>query len=120
MDNKQNKNLVNQYYCPECSGVLRVKSGKYGQFLGCSRFPVCVYTMALKANGEPMETPADNTTREMRNTIRNMLFKWFDPTTAGGRAEIEELMVMITGKKSVNVLSREDCEKVITRLQTTH
>ncbi len=27
--------------CPKCDGVLTKKSGKYGDFYGCSNFPKC-------------------------------------------------------------------------------
>ncbi len=30
--------------CPRCGGSLIIKSGKYGQFYGCSNFPKCKYT----------------------------------------------------------------------------
>ena len=29
--------------CPECSGKLVNKQGKYGNFIGCSNFPKCRY-----------------------------------------------------------------------------
>jgi len=29
--------------CPECSGVLVLKQGRYGMFIGCSNFPECRY-----------------------------------------------------------------------------
>ena len=30
--------------CPRCSGTLVLRSGKYGQFYGCSNYPNCKYT----------------------------------------------------------------------------
>lgn len=30
--------------CPICGGVLLVREGKYGRFLGCSNYPRCRYT----------------------------------------------------------------------------
>ena len=30
--------------CPKCGGVLIMRDGKYGRFLGCSNFPKCRYT----------------------------------------------------------------------------
>jgi len=33
--------------CPECSGKLSVKCGKFGDFLGCSSYPGCTYTRKL-------------------------------------------------------------------------
>lgn len=33
--------------CPECSGKLILKYGKYGEFLGCSSYPGCDYTRKI-------------------------------------------------------------------------
>lgn len=30
--------------CPKCGGVLRKRSGKFGDFYGCSNYPVCRFT----------------------------------------------------------------------------
>lgn len=30
--------------CPQCSGKLILKTGKYGEFYGCSNYPKCKYT----------------------------------------------------------------------------
>jgi len=30
--------------CPKCNGVLVLRNGMYGKFLGCSRYPKCKYT----------------------------------------------------------------------------
>ncbi len=30
--------------CPLCSGLLVVRKGQYGEFVGCSNFPKCTYT----------------------------------------------------------------------------
>ncbi|MBD5543468.1 MAG: DNA polymerase III subunit epsilon [Lachnospiraceae bacterium] len=34
--------------CPKCSGELKRRNGKFGEFLGCSNFPECRYTSPLK------------------------------------------------------------------------
>lgn len=41
------KDLVAKGRCPECSGYLVERSGKYGKFLGCSNYPKCKYTHNL-------------------------------------------------------------------------
>jgi len=33
--------------CPECSGKLITRSGKHGNFLGCSSYPGCSYTRRI-------------------------------------------------------------------------
>lgn len=44
-----NKNKLNADvgYCPECGCKLVKRKGKYGEFLGCSSFPICKYTEKL-------------------------------------------------------------------------
>lgn len=36
---------VNEGICPKCGGMLVLRNGKYGKFLGCSNYPKCRYTM---------------------------------------------------------------------------
>lgn len=38
--------------CPDCSGDLQIKSGKYGKFIGCSEYPKCKFI-------EPLEKPKE-------------------------------------------------------------
>lgn len=33
--------------CPLCHAKLKFREGKYGEFLGCSKFPSCKYTMKI-------------------------------------------------------------------------
>jgi hypothetical protein len=30
--------------CPECGAALKLKSGRYGEFYGCTGYPECKYT----------------------------------------------------------------------------
>ena len=41
------KNALQQGICPYCGSELKVRKGKYGTFLGCSRYPKCKYTHPL-------------------------------------------------------------------------
>ncbi len=34
--------------CPRCGGSLKLRSGKFGEFLGCGNFPQCRYTSEVK------------------------------------------------------------------------
>jgi len=34
--------------CPKCGGKLEEKIGKYGKFLGCSKYPKCQYAENIK------------------------------------------------------------------------
>jgi hypothetical protein len=33
--------------CPECNGKLMIKSGRFGKFYGCSKYPQCHHTEKL-------------------------------------------------------------------------
>lgn len=49
-------------FCPSCQiGVLRVRGGKFGKFLGCDRFPQCCYVdKTVKFNKKDnLESSAD-------------------------------------------------------------
>lgn len=49
--------------CPECSGKLTVKSGRFGPFIACTNYPECRYTRPLKRDKAP-DRPTDETCRE--------------------------------------------------------
>lgn len=34
--------------CPNCGGVLKERSGRYGRFMGCSNYPKCRFTRKIK------------------------------------------------------------------------
>jgi DNA helicase II / ATP-dependent DNA helicase PcrA len=34
--------------CPKCKGMLKLRSGKFGQFYGCSNYPKCKHTEKVK------------------------------------------------------------------------
>ena len=33
--------------CPLCKNKTTIRNGKYGEFLGCSNFPKCKFTMGI-------------------------------------------------------------------------
>lgn len=37
----------NDFLCPRCGNLLLRKTGRYGEFLGCSDYPTCKYTKSL-------------------------------------------------------------------------
>ena len=41
---RKEKENIQQNVCPNCSGELTMKKGKYESFYGCSNFPKCKYT----------------------------------------------------------------------------
>jgi len=34
--------------CPKCGGMLVIRKGRFGEFIGCSNYPKCNYTRAIK------------------------------------------------------------------------
>ncbi len=44
--------------CPECGGKLTVKSGRFGPFIACTKYPECRYTKPLKRDKVP-DRPTD-------------------------------------------------------------
>ena len=44
--------------CPECGAKLTVKSGRFGPFIACTRYPECRYTKPLKKKAAP-DRPTD-------------------------------------------------------------
>ena len=42
--------------CPECSGWLQVRMGKYGRFLGCTNYPTCNYTQKIRLESPQNES----------------------------------------------------------------
>lgn len=58
---ENNMNIQSGEICPVCiekrrNGVLEVKHGKYGQFLGCTQYPKCFYTHKVGKNLENQAT----------------------------------------------------------------
>lgn len=53
---KTEANQDNPRKCPECAdGLLSLKLGKFGSFVGCSNYPTCNYTRKLSSDGENSE-----------------------------------------------------------------
>ncbi|MGI2270001.1 topoisomerase DNA-binding C4 zinc finger domain-containing protein [Staphylococcus cohnii] len=42
-----NPDYTNNEKCPRCNSELVVRTGKNGQFLGCSNYPNCKYTKSI-------------------------------------------------------------------------
>ncbi|RCL03445.1 MAG: DNA topoisomerase I [Candidatus Tokpelaia sp. JSC161] len=51
---QNNDNQIDPRSCPICQdGQLSLKFGRYGPFIGCSQYPQCKYTRALKEDQNP-------------------------------------------------------------------
>src|SRR6185503_11487899 len=49
---------LEQQKCPECGGALKVRSGRFGPFIACTKYPECRYTKPLKRDKVP-DRPTD-------------------------------------------------------------
>jgi len=45
--------------CPKCGEKMILRHGKYGSFLGCSKFPKCKCIVSIPKKGEQMLNPED-------------------------------------------------------------
>ena len=43
----ENRLKVKNQICPKCGNELKLRSGKYGKFYGCSNYPHCKFTMKV-------------------------------------------------------------------------
>lgn len=49
-DENINETEINKSLCPNCSSVMILRTGRYGKFYGCSKFPYCRGTRHLIVN----------------------------------------------------------------------
>lgn len=40
--------------CPNCGSLMKLRKGQYGEFMGCSGYPNCKYTMKVPEGFEPV------------------------------------------------------------------
>ncbi len=63
--------------CPECESDLIKRSGRYGEFIGCSGFPKCRYTKSLEEN------EGENNTKPTKKFYKKATAKKATGKTAG-------------------------------------
>ena len=64
-----------EYICPTCGAKMLLREGRYGKFLGCSRYPECKTIVKVQRNGEP--APADRPTDEVCEKCGSpMVIRW--------------------------------------------
>lgn len=44
---KQDAELIEGKTCPECGGMLKIKHGRFGKFIGCGNYPKCKHIESL-------------------------------------------------------------------------
>ena len=55
--------------CPECSGDVVIREGKYGKFKGCARFPNCRWTAACAQGADGPQGSKDRNAEQNDNDI---------------------------------------------------
>ncbi len=61
--------------CPQCGKPLVKRSGRFGEFLGCSAFPRCQFSMALPENGVSCPRCAHSVVRLFSKKHQKFFFK---------------------------------------------
>jgi ssDNA-binding Zn-finger/Zn-ribbon topoisomerase 1 len=59
--------------CPECGSPMLLRKGKFKQFFGCSRWPICSGTHGAHPSGEPLGVPANEETKRARRNAHAAL-----------------------------------------------
>lgn len=63
------------YTCPNCGAKMLLREGRYGKFLGCSRYPECKTIVKVTRDGEP--APPDRPSDEVCEQCGSpMVIRW--------------------------------------------
>lgn len=64
-----------EYLCPKCGSKMLLRQGRYGKFLGCSRYPECDGVLKLTKSGKP--APPDRPSDEVCDQCGSpMVIRW--------------------------------------------
>lgn len=44
---EKKKSKINNNICPKCGSLLVLRNSKYGDFMGCSNYPECKFTINI-------------------------------------------------------------------------
>ncbi len=55
--------------CPECGSDLIKRSGRYGEFIGCSGFPKCRFTKSLEENEGEKKTTTKTSIKKTKKAV---------------------------------------------------
>lgn len=74
--------------CGDCGAPMRLRSGRFGQFWSCSRFPSCRGSLGAHPDGRPVGAPSDTATRAARQRAHaafDRLWQACAPDNDGGQ-----------------------------------
>jgi DNA topoisomerase-1 len=55
--------------CPDCGNDLIKRSGRYGEFIGCSGFPKCRFTKSLEENEDEKKTTTKTSVKKAKKAV---------------------------------------------------
>lgn len=104
--------------CPDCGAHLTLRGGRYGWFLGCTRYPDCKGTHCVHQDTKlPMGIPADKATRMARQAAHIAFDALWSSTVPGSRRDAYRWMREEMGltKKDAHIgrFTIEQCQKLV-------
>lgn len=103
--------------CGECGSRMLLKSGEYGLFYSCIRYPACRGVHSAHQNsGKPMGIPANRETIEWRKKAHAVfdpyVKKWFTNRREGYKF-LQTTMGMTPSEAHISKFNIEQCQKLI-------
>lgn len=105
--------------CPNCGGLMLLKTGPYGQFWSCWNYPECDIICTIGERGK-VGPPSDKVTRQARRALHNQ----FDKLWQSGlitRSEAYTVLSQMLGIRKkhchIRLFDKETCEKVSAMLK---
>ena len=104
------------YPCPDCQSPMVLRSGGYGNYLQCSKYPQCRGSQNATPFGEPKGVPTDTETKQARILAHRV----FDPLwRTGGMARgdayrwLSEAMGIAKGQCHIANFDKDQCLRVV-------
>jgi DNA topoisomerase-1 len=104
--------------CPDCGGQIFIKSGRFGKFYACSKFPECKYTAPMEVPGTGVKCPkCDQGEIMQRRSKRGRIFfscsrwpdcdfaLWNKPT--GEKCPKCQSLLIYAGKNQIKCSNKE-------------
>jgi len=108
--------------CPDCGSRLVLRTGKYGPFWGCIRYPDCGGGHSAHRDGTPMGVPASAETRKLRVEVHNLFDQlWRGPKRQMTRSQAYRLLALLLNvgpaKAHISQLTSQQCRALIPQLR---
>lgn len=109
--------------CGECGAHMTLKTGQFGLFYGCTRYPECKGVHGAHQNsGKPLGIPANRETIEWRKKAHAVfdpyVEKWF-PNRREGYVFLQQVMGMTASEAHIGKFDIEQCKKLIMLVQNS-